>query len=277
MDRSFMLTSRACCRTRAESGRPVRRTVGPWRTRMTTTQRRRRLRLRDSWTISNTLLNVFSVTFNRFRNPSDARSREGNWPSTLGLGDFGAGNFPIIKFQGVNSDQHRYVAGLPIDETLLGSQFNDFYAANTFIYDDTLSWVRGRHTYKFGAEFRVQQFNSHGDFGVPTFIFDPAQTAGILRCQRRFRICQLLVGRRQSGVGQRTGQYVWSTEVRIVVCAGRYQGYAEVYFKPGFALGFQRTLSRKVRSLVELRHNCDQSGHRPARRFGIRDEWRRFV
>ena len=136
------------------------------------------LRFRDSWIISNTLLNVASVTFNRFRNPSDARSRDGNWPSTLGLGEFGAGNFPIIKFQGINGDQLNDVGGLPIAETILGSQFNDFYAANTFIYDDTLSWVHGRHTYKFGAELRAQQFNAHGDSGVPAFAFDPAQTAG---------------------------------------------------------------------------------------------------
>ena len=135
-------------------------------------------RVRDSWTASSRLLNVFSVTFNRFYNPSLARSQEGNWPAALGLGDFGAGNFPVIKFQGVNGDQHRYVDGLPIDESSLGSQFNDDYAANTFIFDDTLSWVRSRHTYKFGAEFRMQQFNSHGDHGVPAFTFDPAQTAG---------------------------------------------------------------------------------------------------
>ena len=135
-------------------------------------------RLRDSWTSSSRLLNVFSVTFNRFYVPSIARSQQGNWPEALGLGDFGAGNFPVIKFQGINGDQHRYIDGLPIDETSLGSQFNDAYAANVFIFDDTLSWVRGRHTYKFGAEFRAQQFNSHGDHGVPSFTFDPAQTAG---------------------------------------------------------------------------------------------------
>jgi len=136
------------------------------------------IRVRDSWTISSSLLNVAGITFNRFRNPSDARSRSGSWPSVLGLGDFGTGNFPIIKFQGINSDQHNDVNSLPVDETLLGSQFNDFYAANTFIYSDTLSWIRGHHTWKFGAEFRAQEFNSHGDYGVPTFVFDPAQTAG---------------------------------------------------------------------------------------------------
>jgi len=152
------------------------------------------LRARDSWTISSTLLNVFSVTFNRFRNPSEARSREGNWPTTLGLGNFGARNFPIIKFQGINGTDQTYVNGLPIDETQLGSQFNDFYAANTFIYDDTLSWVRGRHTYQFGAEFRVQQFNSHGDYGVPTFIFDSAQTAGTFGPTAGFGFASFLLG-----------------------------------------------------------------------------------
>jgi hypothetical protein len=152
------------------------------------------LRFRDSWTISGTLLNVFSSTFNRFRNPSTARSRQGDWPQTLGLGDFGAGNFPLIKFQGVNSDQHRYLAGVPVDETILGSQFNDFYAANTFIYDDTLSWVRGRHTFKFGAEVRAQQFNSHGDYGVPTFVFDPAQTAGSFGANAGFGFASFLLG-----------------------------------------------------------------------------------
>lgn len=151
-------------------------------------------RFRDSWTISSTLLNVASVTFNRFRSPSVARSQAGDWPGALGLGGFAAGNFPVIKFQGVNSDQHRYVDGLPIDESPLGSQFNDAYAANTFLYDDTLSWVHGRHTYKFGADFRVQQFNSYGDFGVPSFIFDPAQTAGSFGPDAGFGFASFLLG-----------------------------------------------------------------------------------
>jgi len=152
------------------------------------------LRFSDSWTISNALLNVVSFTYNRFHVPSEAQSRDGNWPSTLGLGDFGAGNFPLIKFQGVNSDQHRYVGGMPIDETYVGSQFNDSYAANTFIYDDNLSWIKGRHTYKFGAEFRVQQLNSHGDNGVPTFVFDPAQTAGSFGGNAGFGFASFLLG-----------------------------------------------------------------------------------
>jgi len=152
------------------------------------------VRFSDSWTISNNLVNVFSVTFNRFRNPSLARSQSGNWPSNLGLGDFGSGNFPVIKFQGINSDQHRFVGGKPIDETGIGSQFDDFYAANTFIYNESLLWVRGRHSYRFGAEFRAVQLNSHGDSGVPTFIFDPAQTAGSFGANAGFGFASFLLG-----------------------------------------------------------------------------------
>ena len=157
------------------------------------------VRFRDSWTISNSLLNVFSVTFNRFHNPSVARSQAGNWPENLGLGQFGAGNFPVIKFQGINGDQHGYAPDPPhlpiqVDETSLGSQFNDSYAANTFIYDDNLSWLKGRHTYKFGAELRVQQFNSRGDTGVPTFVFDPAQTAGTFGGNAGFGFASFLLG-----------------------------------------------------------------------------------
>jgi hypothetical protein len=152
------------------------------------------IRVRDSWTLSDTLLNVFSVTFNRFRSPSIAQSQSGDWPSALGLGSFGAGNFPVIKFQGVNSTDQTYVDGLPIDESNLGSQFNDSYAANTFLYDDTVSWIRGRHTLKFGADFRVEQFNSHADTGVPAFVFDPAQTAGSFGPNAGFGFASFLLG-----------------------------------------------------------------------------------
>ena len=152
------------------------------------------VRVSDSWNVSDSLLNVASVTFNRFRNPSQARSRQGDWPSTLGLGNFASGNFPVIAFQGVNGNDQTYVNGLPIDETGLGSQFNDFYAANTFIYNESLSWVRGRHTYRFGAEVRAMQFNSHGDSGVPHFVFDPSQTAGSFGPTAGFGFASFLLG-----------------------------------------------------------------------------------
>ncbi|MBZ5657280.1 MAG: TonB-dependent receptor [Acidobacteriia bacterium] len=153
------------------------------------------VRFSESWTISNNLLNVFNVTFNRFRNPSTAVSQAGDWSNTLGLGDFGAGNFPIVRFNGINSDQNRTAGdGTYVSESPLGSQFNDFYAGNTYIINDNVSWVKGRHTFKFGADVRFMQFNSHGDYGVPTLAFDPAQTAGPYGGNAGFGFASFLLG-----------------------------------------------------------------------------------
>ncbi len=167
------------------------------------------IRFSESWTISNNLLNVFNVTFNRFRNPSSAVSQKGNWSSTLGLGDFGAGNFPIINFNGVNNDQGRTAAnGTFVTENRLGSQFNDFYAGNTFIVTDNFSWVKGRHSWKFGGEIRAMQFNSHGDYGVPTFSFDPAQTAGTFGGNAGFGFASFLLGQvNQASVSEPNNTY----------------------------------------------------------------------
>ena len=174
------------------------------------------IRFSESWTISNSLLNVFNVTFNRFRNPSSAVSQKGNWSSTLGLGDFGAGNFPIIRFQGINSDQHRCTpnatdssqCGIQVDESPLGSQFNDFYAGNTGIISDNVSWVKGRHSWKFGAEMRFMQFNSHGDYGVPTIAFDPAQTAGTYGGAAGFGFASFLLGQvNQASISEPNNTY----------------------------------------------------------------------
>jgi len=174
------------------------------------------IRFSESWTISNSLLNVFNVTFNRFRNPSSAVSHKGNWSSTLGLGDFGAGNFPIIRFQGINSDQHRCTpnatdssqCGIQVDESPLGSQFNDFYAGNTGVISDNVSWVKGRHSWKFGAEMRFMQFNSHGDYGVPTIAFDPAQTAGTYGGAAGFGFASFLLGQvNQASISEPNNTY----------------------------------------------------------------------
>ncbi len=141
-------------------------------------------RLSDAITITPNLLNTVYATFNRFRNPSIATSQTGNWDNQLGLssgvaGD--AGNFPLIYFEsGMYTNGGNYQNGWNFSP--LGSQFNDYYAGNTFVYSDEAVWSHGRHNVKVGAEFRAMQFNYHTDTG--TFmggypvIFDPSTTAG---------------------------------------------------------------------------------------------------
>jgi hypothetical protein len=137
-------------------------------------------RMSDTYIISANLVNTAYATFNRFRNPSQAVSQSGKWDSALGLLN-GAGNFPLIYFEsGMYTNGANYQNGWNFSP--LGSQFNDYYAGNTFIYSDELAWSRGRHNLKFGAEFRAMQFNYHTDTGTfmggYPIIFDPTSTAG---------------------------------------------------------------------------------------------------
>ena len=127
------------------------------------------VRFSDSYSITPNVLQTFRFTLNRFYNPSKAVSQSGKWDQALGLGTYAAGNFPKINFGGSNYSNAWNLSGL-------GSQFNDFYAANTGILNDEVSWVKGRHTFKFGGELRFMEFNSHPDVGVLNITFDPAQT-----------------------------------------------------------------------------------------------------
>jgi len=132
-------------------------------------------RFGDSYAFTPNVLNTFRFTLNRFYNPSIAKSQPGAWDQLLGLGT-GAGNFPKVNF---NAGWYGAGPFTSWDMTGLGSQFNDFYAANTFVYNDEVSWVKGRHTMNFGAEFRDMQFNSHPDQNTFNAItFDPSTTGG---------------------------------------------------------------------------------------------------
>lgn len=133
-------------------------------------------RMSYTFTISPTLVNTAYATFNRFRNPSTAVSQAAGWDQKLGI-NHGAGNFPLIVFSsGMYTNGGNYQNGWNFSS--MGSQFNDFYAGNTFIYNDELNWNLGRHNLKFGVEFRAMQFNSHPDSGTFNNItFDPTSTA----------------------------------------------------------------------------------------------------
>ena len=115
-------------------------------------------RLSDAITITPNLLNTVYATFNRFRNPSIAVSQTGQMGQQAGLCCNGAGNFPLIYF-----DSGMYFGGANYQNgwnfSSVGSQYNDYYAGNTFIYNDELIWNHGRHNVKAGVEFRAMQFN----------------------------------------------------------------------------------------------------------------------
>lgn len=153
----------------------------------------RRVAANDSHTFTPTMMNVASFTFGRYINPSQPVDNSTNWPSKLGVGT-GANNFPRISFgSAVNG----------ISTTTLGNQWGGFYVGNSFIYNDTLSWVKSKHTFKFGGEFRALQLNSHNGAQYLGFSFSPDQTglpqANFAASKTGFGFASFLLGAAASG------------------------------------------------------------------------------
>jgi outer membrane receptor protein involved in Fe transport len=128
--------------------------------------------LRFGWdrTISNSLLNHFNVGFNRLYDPSRGDSFTGqDWPQTLGIPNASGVLFPTFTF----------------DANALGIGYQGFSAnnfdiaiPNGLIVADSVSWVKARHTFRFGFEWRHSQFSRfNGTNTSPGYEFSNFQTA----------------------------------------------------------------------------------------------------
>jgi hypothetical protein len=126
------------------------------------------LRLGYDYFISPTMLNHFNAGFTRRHRleTSGEGGFGGDWASKFGLKGVGDSVFPKFTYNypgnGINS---------PSDGD---SVFDD----NVFQYDDSVSWQKGRHSLRFGGEFRAAQFN----LGILTgsagqFTFNPGPTS----------------------------------------------------------------------------------------------------
>jgi len=128
-----------------------------------TNQRTHYVRLGYDYILRPNLLNHFNAGFSRrYREEfSGIGSYGGNWPSKLGLKGVADTTFPQIEYN------------YPDEGAMPSDGANQFYD-NTYQYNDTVSWQHGRHSLKFGAETRLQQFNIHietgtsGEFGFGT-------------------------------------------------------------------------------------------------------------
>jgi hypothetical protein len=125
------------------------------------------VRLHYSHTLSSNLINVANFSWSKYYNPSRAGSADGGWPTALGFGDTGVGNFPEINFgDAVNG----------VGESPIGYGLNNGYTSNVFILGDSLSWVKGKHSFKFGGEYRYMQTTSWTSAGRLKFDFSPEET-----------------------------------------------------------------------------------------------------
>ncbi len=124
------------------------------------------VRLSEVWTVNDHTINSAAIGFNRFGNANGITPNAG-WPSKLGITGVQNDCFPPIRFRGHVGQLGRLGAGCP-----------GFDPSESYIFSDTLSYLRGKHGLKFGAEFRRYRYNV-GEIGQVSgsFAFSDRETA----------------------------------------------------------------------------------------------------
>src|SRR5205814_5840406 len=108
------------------------------------------IRIAHAWTISSRTVNEFSVGYNRFQNKNNITDNAKVTPQ-LGIPGIPNDCFPPIHF----SSRHVTVA------PLFGVGCKNVDPSESYIYQDTLSYLRGKHSLKFGGEFRRYRYNTY--------------------------------------------------------------------------------------------------------------------
>lgn len=114
------------------------------------------VRIAHAWTISSRSVNEFSVGYNRFQNKNNITDNA-KFTSQLGIPGIPNDCFPPMKFSG-----HNPVA------PLFGVGCKNVDPSESYVYQDTFSYLRGKHSLKFGGEFRRYRYNT----------FEPGQLSG---------------------------------------------------------------------------------------------------
>jgi Carboxypeptidase regulatory-like domain len=153
-------------------------------------------RAQHDWTLSSTLINHFNAGFSR----SDVSNRNFTAgvakASDLGLSPTATQDFglPLIGFPGYGDpvgslDPRAYQAG---GSTSFSNRVRD----NSVHLSDVATYLRSRHTFKFGGEVRLQQLNpaAHFDIGG-NFNFRSNQTANTNDFNQGWPIASLITGR----------------------------------------------------------------------------------
>jgi len=128
--------------------------------------------LRGGWdyTISPNLLNTVTIGFNRLNNLSQADSVNGtDWPAALGIGNASGSVFPQVSFGG---------SPLGIGYQGFSTESNNGHIPNSLVTAENLRWIKGRHSFDFGFEWRAYQYTfvALGDTS-PNYTFSNFQTA----------------------------------------------------------------------------------------------------
>ncbi|MBL8229587.1 MAG: TonB-dependent receptor [Bryobacterales bacterium] len=137
-----------------------------------------------SWTrtISPNLVNDFRFTYSNRVNHSFAPGLGGPWATTLGIRGIPDGAFPEFTATGISAIGS-------------GSQERRQFPIEQYQLVNNLSWIRGKHTLKFGAELRPSMnYETNRPTASGTFGFNPLATGQPGNATSGFGPATLLLG-----------------------------------------------------------------------------------
>ena len=106
------------------------------------------IRIAHAWTINSRSVNEFSVGYNRFQNENNITDNSAFTPK-LGIPGISNDCFPTMHFSGHN-----------LVPPLFGVGCKNVDPSESYVYQDTYSYLRGKHSLKFGGEFRRYRYNT---------------------------------------------------------------------------------------------------------------------
>lgn len=147
------------------------------------------VRLAEDWTISPTVLNHVLIAYGRQINPSTSKHVGENGAQALGLKGIAGFNYPEITG----------LAGDRVSIPTLGFQANDMGAGTAYQLIDTVSWIRGKHSLKFGIDYRWNGLNWRTNSGPGQFSFSSAVTGQPNFNQTGIGFASMLLGQVSGG------------------------------------------------------------------------------
>ncbi|MDT5157557.1 MAG: hypothetical protein QOH51_1914 [Acidobacteriota bacterium] len=155
-------------------------------------------RVQHDYTFGPTLLNHFNAGYNRY----DVANHNFTEPfNELSLG-FPAGSvqnkaFPKVAFPGYGDPADPFNPNVRAYQGIGSTFFSDQLRDNGMEFTDYLTWVGGRHTMKFGGDYRSSQFNVHqllDPGGEINFRANQTSNGCCERSNEGFPIASLLTG-----------------------------------------------------------------------------------
>jgi carboxypeptidase family protein/TonB-dependent receptor-like protein len=108
------------------------------------------VRIAHLWTINTRMVNEFSFGYNRFQNKNNI-TNNAQFTSQLGIPGIPDDCFPPIHFSNTRFSR------LP---TALGVACENDDPSESYVYQDTFTYLHGKHSLKFGAEIRRYRYNT---------------------------------------------------------------------------------------------------------------------